>query len=110
VEVSLMRRCTTILAFTLALLAADLLTTQAVQAQDVADLQQQLESGLKARRPVEFAFIRRVVVLVQNEQLPVDLVKGIFNWARKKARFKKHPYQYFERAMREEAKKLGVQL
>lgn len=105
-----MWRCTTILSFTLIFLSADLLAPRTTQAQDVADLQQQLESGLKARRPIEFAFIRRVVVLVNNEQLPIDLVKSIFNWARKKAKFKKHPFPYFERAMREQAKKLGVQL
>ena len=105
-----MRQCTTILAFTLALLATDLLTARPTQAQNVADLQQQLESGLKARRPVEFAFIRRVVVFVQAELLSEDLVKAVFNWARKKARFKKYPYPYFERAMREEARKRGVPL
>jgi hypothetical protein len=105
-----MRPCTTILAFTLALLAADLLTAQPAQAQNVADLKKQLESGLKARRPVEFAFINRVCQFVKSGDLSEDLVKAVFYWARKKATFSKYPYPYFERAMREQAKKLNVPL
>ena len=74
----------------------------------VADLQQQLESGLKARLPHDFAFIKRVVTLVDNNKLPLKLVKGTFQWARKKGKYKNYPFPHFERALRERAKKIGV--
>ena len=76
-------------------------------AADVADLQEQLESELQARRPVEFAFIDRVCDLVETDVLPVDLVNTTFLWARPK---RPRPYVYFERAMRIRAAKRGVQL
>ncbi len=75
---------------------------------EVANLQQQLESGLKARRPEEFAFIQMVVTKVANNQLPLDLVKSTFLWARKNPDAKEYPFVYFERGLRERAKKLGI--
>ena len=72
-----------------------------------ADLKDQLEKGLKARRPSEFAFIARVVRLVERERLPRSLVEGTFLWARPK---RPRPYQYFERAMRIRARRLGINL
>jgi hypothetical protein len=69
------------------------------------DLQDQLEKGLKARLPQEFAYIRRVVDLVRTGQLPLCLVRGTFDYARKK-----HPYplQYFHRALTIRAAKRGI--
>ncbi len=72
---------------------------------EVADLQDQLESGLRARLPAEFAFIRRVVNLVETDRLPLDLVVSTFQWAR---RHKRYPFPYFERALRTRAARLGI--
>ena len=71
----------------------------------VADLKQTLEKGLKARRPAEFAFIAKVVNLVNQKKLTLRLVLSTFKWARNK---RPHPYPYFQRAMRTQAAKLGV--
>ena len=46
------------------------------------DLKIQLEKGLKARLPREFDFIDHVVGMVDNNQLPRDLVQSTFLWAR----------------------------
>lgn len=73
----------------------------------IADLEQQLKSGLKARRPVEFDFIHQVVVRVKNGNLPIDLVQSTYLWAR---RHKPYPYPYFERGLRERAAKAGYAL
>ena len=75
---------------------------------NVADLQQQLESGLKARLPEEFAFIKKVVAMVGNDQLPLKLVKSTFQWTRKNPLAKDHPFVYFQRALRVRAKKIGI--
>lgn len=72
-----------------------------------ADLKSVLEKGLKARRPEEFAFVRRVVERVEDGSVPVSLVKSTFLWARQR---QPYPVVYFERAMRVRAKKLGITL
>jgi len=72
---------------------------------EVANLKSQLESELKARRPVEFAFIARVVELVEKGRLPYGLVYGTFLYARQK---QPRPFVYFERAMRTRAAEIGV--
>ncbi|MDA1049169.1 MAG: hypothetical protein O3C40_01645 [Planctomycetota bacterium] len=75
---------------------------------NVADLQTQLQSGLKCRRPEEFAYIRKVVAMVSDDQLPLELVMATFQWTRKNPRAKDYPFFYFQRALRERAKKLGI--
>ncbi len=70
-------------------------------------LKDRLEKDLKARRPVEFAFIAKVVDLVEKGQLPLKLVDGTFLWARRRIR---HRFQYFEFALRVRAARLGVKL
>ncbi len=63
----------------------------------VADLKSQLEAGLRARRPEEFAFIARIVELVDIGKLSPKLVIETFHWSRRK---RPYPYQYFERAIK----------
>ncbi len=70
-------------------------------------LKEQLEKGLKARRPEEFAFIATVVDLVEKKKLERKLVDSTFLWARRKP---KHKFQYFKHAMRLRAKRAGVTL
>jgi len=67
-------------------------------------LKEQLEVGLKARRPGEFEYIAIIDQMVEEGKLPVKLVKSTFQWARRK-----RPYQfpYFERALRVRGKRLG---
>jgi hypothetical protein len=71
------------------------------------DLKNTLEKGLKARRPVEFEFIARVVELVDEGTLPQGTVITSFLWAR---RHKPYPYPYFEFGLRNQAAKLNIQL
>ena len=70
-----------------------------------ANLQQTLEKGLQARRPEEFAFIREVVDLVEQGRLTDKLVRSTFQWARRRHTY---PMPYFERALRIQARRLGV--
>ena len=74
---------------------------------NVPDLRQTLEAGLRARRPQEFAFIGRVVKMVEDGDLPLKLVKETFNYARKK---RPYPYPYFERALIRRAAALGIRV
>jgi hypothetical protein len=74
-------------------------------AADVAELRDRLEAGLLARQPREFAFIGRVVTMVEGRRLPLDLVMSTFQWARRK---KPYPFPYFERALRTRAARLGI--
>ena len=71
----------------------------------VVDLRNQLEKGLKARLPREFAFIDRIVQMVDNKQLPYDMVQSTFMWARVK---KPYPFPYFESGLRTRAAKRGI--
>jgi hypothetical protein len=68
-------------------------------------LQERLEKGLKARRPSEFAFLADVARRVEEGTLPRNLVDSTFFWARNK---RPYPYTYFERGLKERAKKLGL--
>src|SRR5262249_6913065 len=68
------------------------------------DLKQQLEKGLKARRPVEFEYVAQVITLVENGTLPRALVDSTFGYARRQPR----PLQYFEFALQYRAKKAGI--
>ena len=73
----------------------------------IANLQDQLEKGLKARLPREFDFIERVVGMVEAKQLPFDLVQSTFLWARPKRPF---PFPYFETGLRTRAAKRGIKI
>ena len=75
---------------------------------NVAGLQQQLVSGLKVTRKDDLAYIEKVVVMVSNDDLPLELVKATFQWTRQNPKAKKYPFVYFQRALRERAKKLGI--
>ncbi len=72
---------------------------------EIADLQEQLEDNLRARRPVEFAFIARVVYMVEHDQLPLSLVRSIFQWSRGK---RPYPFIYFRHALIIQAARRGI--
>ena len=71
------------------------------------DLKTQLEKGLKARRPVEFAYIDQIISLVESGKLPRSLVTSTFVWARQRPT---RQLQYFQFALAARAKGLAVQL
>lgn len=66
----------------------------------VASLQEQLEKGLKARRPVEFEFVGRVVQLVNQRRLTREVVQGTFSFVTKKYSSKKYLVPIFEQTLR----------
>lgn len=89
----------------MALLGGDSDPPVAVQ---IAELKDQLKNGLQARRPQDREFLDRVATMVENEQLPIELVKSTFQWARRKKTY--YPFPYFERALILRAEKIGVKI
>jgi hypothetical protein len=81
--------------------------TGVAAAAPVDDLQDRLVSGLQVRRPVDLAFIVRVVKLVEEDRLPLSLVLSTYKWAYPKT---PRPYPYFEQALRVRAARIGVEL
>ncbi len=69
------------------------------------NLKDQLEKGLRARRPAEFAYIARVIAMVDSGALPETLVRSTFGWARRK---RPYPFPYSQRALRWRAAELGI--
>lgn len=68
-------------------------------------LKVQLEKGLRAMRPQDFAFLAVVLKQVDEEKLPRDMVEKAFLWARKQPA---NRVQYFEKVLRLLAKRQGV--
>ena len=75
---------------------------------DVERLQTTLETGLRPRRPAEFQFIGRVVMLVSRGRLPLAVVETTFHWARRK--HAKYPFPYFATGLRIRAREIGVEI
>ncbi len=71
----------------------------------VIDLRDMLTTGLKCRRPEEFAYIDGIVALVDSGVLPESLVRSTFAYARKR---RPYPLVYFQQALRRRVKKLGI--
>lgn len=71
-------------------------------------LEDRLTTGLRARRPEEFAFIEEVAHLVRTGRLPAKVVDSTYLWAIQ--RQQKYPYPLFERALRIQAERLGIDL
>jgi hypothetical protein len=87
----------------IALLRGDTDPPAAVQ---IAELKDQLKNGLQARRPEDREFLDRVATMVENEQLPIELVKSTFQWARRKKTY--YAFPYFERALILRAEQMGI--
>jgi hypothetical protein len=60
-------------------------------------LREQLQKGLKCRRPSDFAFVDHVADLVEQGKLPLNLVNICFDWSRQ--RNSHIPIVYFERSL-----------
>jgi hypothetical protein len=78
------------------------------QQDSVASLEDQLINRLRATEEPQRAYIRRVTTLVRTGHLESRLVVAIYRYSVQ--RYPHYPFPYFERAMRFEAKKRGVQL
>lgn len=78
------------------------------QAAKVANLKDQLEKGLRVRRPEEFAYVGYIVGLVESDDLPLQLVLETFQWARKQDGH--YPFPYFQRAIRIRAARAGIEI
>jgi hypothetical protein len=70
-------------------------------------LKTQLEKGLKARRPVEFAYIDQIIQLVEQGALPRSMVTSTYLWAQRRS---SRQLQYFQFALAARAKHLNVKL
>lgn len=81
-----------------------------VAAGQVADLQEQLENGLRIRRPEEFRFIENIVQMTKEGRLPVELVLSTFQYVRTKKKDESHLFVIFERVLRLRAAKIGIAL
>jgi hypothetical protein len=80
-----------------------------LQAGRSAQLVDQLNAGLKVRKPAEKLFVERVVQLVDKKVLPLSMVLSVFQYARKKEN--RYPFFYFREALKIRAvKELGVKL
>ena len=78
-------------------------------------LRDQLRVGLRALSASDFAFIDKVVMLVNQGKLPRRLVDGTFLWARKRVerytgRWTPRPMIYFRPALILRARRIGVRL
>lgn len=76
----------------------------------VPALKDQLAKGLQARRPEEFAFIDKVVKLVEQERLSADLVRSSFLYVRKTRKDRKYLVAIFEQVLRARAAQAGIEL
>jgi hypothetical protein len=72
-----------------------------------ADLESILIFGLRAGLPEEQAYLKRVAASAKSGQIPEDLVRSTFAWAREKPRYQT---RYFERALSKRAHALGIRV
>ncbi len=63
-----------------------------------------IKAGLRTETPEENGYIEQVLEMVRRGQLPRKLVEATFFWARRKP---DHQFQYFQRALRLQATRLG---
>ena len=92
---------------TYSLVCCVLLAVSPALAADVRGLKAQLVTELRAGRPVEIAFINGVVDLVEQDELPLPLVRSVMLWARYR---QPYPFFYFRSAMEEQAARLKVRI
>lgn len=76
-------------------------------AAEVGDLREQIQVELEPRTPQEYAFLDRVILLVEQDQVPLALVQQMFQWARGK---RPYPFTYFQRGLIERAAREGISL
>lgn len=67
----------------------------------------EIKAGLRTAVPEENGFVQHVIDMVNQGELPVDLVDSTFQWARKKPQ---NRFQYFKRALIVRAAKIGINI
>ena len=83
--------------------------TRVAEAAEVAGLEDILLNGLEARRPVDRAFIRKVVQFVKDDKLPLKPVMETFDYCRKNYDSKRRAI-VFQILLRRRAKAMGVKI
>jgi hypothetical protein len=68
---------------------------------------EKIKVALRTVTPDDEAFVDRVVAMVKEGKLPVDLVNSTLQWARKKQAYQ---FQYFKRAIILRAAKQGISI
>lgn len=71
-------------------------------------LESRLTTGLKARRPEDVEFVERVAEMVRTGQLPAKVVDTTFLWAIR--RRQSYPFPAFQKALRIQADRLGIDI
>lgn len=71
------------------------------------ELRALLKVGLMPVSPAQEAFLDKVVFLVEQRTLSMEMVQGTFIWARQQAAW---PYPYFEQSLRRRAKRLKIEI
>ena len=95
--------------------AAQQTARPAIQQGRKISLRDQLTLGLRAHTKADKAFVEKVVLLVQQNKLPRQLVDSTFLWARQRAvrhSRSRHlrPIVYFQPGLVQRAKRFGVML
>ena len=78
-----------------------------VSAHKQEELRALLKVGLLPASPKQEAFLDKVVLFVARGTLSLKMVEGTFIWARNQAEW---PYPYFEQALRERARRVGIKI
>jgi hypothetical protein len=74
----------------------------------VPSLSDQLSKGLRASTSQQQLFVQKVVLKVDNGQLPRGMVNLVYKWALE--RNARYPFPYFEYALTVLAKRRGIDL
>jgi len=69
-------------------------------------LEDRLSTGLKVRRPEDVAFVDHVAEMVRAGRLPAKVVDSTYLWAIR--RRQAHPFPAFQKAIRLQADRLGI--
>lgn len=74
------------------------------------EYEQKIQALLKTRLPEEKTFVSEVMTKVREGELPERLVETSFKWVLNKHPDSNHPFVYFERVLRIQAKKLELEI
>lgn len=77
--------------------------------QGVPNLEETLRVVLRPRSPEQQAFLKLVVAKVDDGSLPIETVRAVMLWVRKKHPYK-NSFSYFEFGLRRIAEKQGIDL
>ncbi len=73
------------------------------------EYERQLNAILKTRRDQEKEFVSLLVGQIKEDKIPVRLIDTSFEWVRNKRPDTEYPFLLFEKVLRLQAKKLGIE-